>query len=103
MLLEDFTESSSKDIPETAVLKRVKGLCYKKHSSPQAADNHLRNLHLETVSDGGDNKLRVNDPPGLLIDLVPGKARAVTVLLQNKCRPPNCQEHSMSYLVPKRE
>lgn len=38
MLLEDFTESSSKEIPETAVLKLVKGLCYKKHSSHQAVD-----------------------------------------------------------------
>ena len=30
MLLEDFTEHSSKEIPEIAVLKLAKGLCYKK-------------------------------------------------------------------------
>lgn len=55
------------------------------------------------MSDGGDNKPGVSNLPGLSTDLTPGKAGQFTVLLQNKCGPPNSQEHSVSYLMSKRE
>lgn len=78
--MEDFTENASKEIPEISVLKLVKGLCEAIFSP--GCWYHLRNFHLETVSDGGANKRSGSDPPGLSIDLVPGKAGAVHCLIE---------------------
>lgn len=104
MVLEDFTENSyKKRIPEIAVLKLVKGLCYKKQYSHQAVGTireiYILKQHWMVVITSAESM--IFQVCQLILSQV--KQGQFTVLLQNKCRPPKCQLHSMSHLVPKRE